>query len=409
MVFKLTQIAAALAATSAVGAGSVAVMAPIGRPTPAAYAAGGSEAGGFRRSTVREVVRAESTLGSDDIANGAVGSAELADGAVTSAKVRDGSLTADDFAAGVLPAGVDGAAGADGANGADGATGASGTRGPAGPQGLAGPQGPQGPQGPAGADGPPGLRGLQGLTGAQGATGAAGADGANGRRRRGRGRPVPAGLQGIQGLTGPAGPQGATGATGAQGPAGADGATGPQGPPGRRRDRPHGPAGPQGTPRKARKGRPARKARKGRQARQGSKGSGLPGAAGTSIAREVHRDGDQDLTDIPATVATMANMDPGSYVVFGKTTVTQTSGGNVQRPYSRCTLDAGSVSDYADSDLGKESQSITLSTHLVVSFGGTGTITLSCLNTNKNGTFVARETKIIALKVDSLTADAVLG
>src|SRR4051812_22041752 len=147
VVFKLTQIAAALAATSAVGAGSVAVLAPIGRPTPSAYAAGRSETSQFRRSTVREVVRAESTLGSDDIANGAVGTAELADGAVTSAKVRDGSLTADDFTAGALPVGVAGPAGADGANGADGAAGATGPEGPAGPQGLGGAQGPQGPAG----------------------------------------------------------------------------------------------------------------------------------------------------------------------------------------------------------------------------------------------------------------------
>src|SRR4051794_9588932 len=152
VVFKLTQIAAALAATSAVGAGSVAVLAPVGRPTPSAYAASG-EGASYKRSSVREVVRAESTLTSEDIADGAIGTSELADGAVTSAKVRDGSLTAADFADGQLPEGIGGPAGADGAAGPAGADGA------AGPQGLAGPQGPAGEQGAAGVDG---ARGLQG-------------------------------------------------------------------------------------------------------------------------------------------------------------------------------------------------------------------------------------------------------
>jgi hypothetical protein len=123
----------------------------------------------------------------------------------------------------------------------------------------------------------------------------------------------------------------------------------------------------------------------------------------------VHRDGDQDLATTDTVVATMANVDPGSYLVFAKTVVAQTLGGPDQQPYTRCTLDAGGTNDFAESDQGKDGPRTTLSTHLAVTFAGSGTVTLSCLNTNKGGTFVARETKIIALKVDSLTADAVLG
>ncbi len=390
VVFKLTQIAAALAATSAVGAGSVAVLSPIGRPTPSAYAAGGAESStAFRRASVREVVRAESTLTSDDIANGAVGTAQLADGAVMSAKVRDGSLTAADFADGQLPEGVAGPAGADGA---------AGPEGPAGPQGLAGPEGEAGPQGPAGADGerglqgatgPAGTQGIQGLTGNAGPQGPAGADGAEGAAG-------PVGPQGVPGLTGPAGSAGPQGATGAQGPAGADGVDGATGLP--------GPAGPQGPA-----GADGATGPQGPAGPQGQAGpQGPAGADGSSIVREVHRDGDQDLSATDTVVATMANVAPGSYVVFGKTTVVQTQGGKDQ-PDTVCTLDAGGTSDYAEVDQGKEGPSITLSTHLVVTFAGTGTITLSCRNTNKNGTFSARETKVIALKVGSVTADPVLG
>jgi hypothetical protein len=110
----------------------------------------------------------------------------------------------------------------------------------------------------------------------------------------------------------------------------------------------------------------------------------------------------------------MANVAPGDYMVLAKTVVTQTAGNSV-KAYTRCTLSAGSDSDYAESDQGWDGEAVTLSTHLVVSFAATGTITLRCLNQNGtfgwNGgaTYSARETKIIALEVDSVTAVPVSG
>jgi hypothetical protein len=334
MTFKLAQAAAALAATSAVGAGSVAVLSPLDRPAAQAQAAGGAGVA-LGRTDVREAVRAASRLDP-----GEVDTADIADGAVTSAKVRDGSLRATDFAKGQLSSGPQGPRGADGVRSF---AGADGPVGPAGPQGLVGPQGPQGEQGP------PGPQGVQGLSGAQGETG-------------------PAGPQGIQGPAGPAGPQGPAGPPGApgpQGPAGADGAAGAS-----------GPAGPQGP----------------------------PGASGMSSAREVSHDDDQDLPeDVEVVVATMADVQPGSYVVFAKTTVVQLSGADGGSAWTRCTLDTGVDTDYAETE--PKVDRATLQTHLVTTLVSPGTITLRCQHVGDHGTHVARETKIIAIQVDTATSE----
>jgi hypothetical protein len=185
------------------------------------------------------------------------------------------------------------------------------------------------------------------------------------------------GPQGAAGAQGATGPQGPTGATGPQGPAGPAGATGPEGPAG-----PQGPAGAQGP----------------------------PGASGTSSAREVYRDEDQDLPeDVEVTVATMANVDPGAYAVFGKTTVVTLAGGSGgSGAYTRCTLDAGGVStDYAETE--PKVHRATLQTHVLATFGGMGTVTLRCLHASDNGTHVARQTKIIAVRIDSVSREAVSG
>jgi collagen triple helix repeat protein len=373
MTFKLAQAAAALAATSAVGAGSFAVLSPLDRP-PAAAEAAISEGidHSLSRTDVREAVRAASRLDPGEVDSaaigaGAVGSDELAPDSVTSDKVLDGSLQAQDFGAGELPVGATGPAGQTGFAGADGPVG------PEGPQGLVGPAGAQG------ADGPPGPEGVQGLTGAQGPTGPAGAPGADG----------PAGPQGVQGLTGPAGPQGATGP---QGPAGPGGPQGPAGPAG-----PQGPAGPAGAT--------------GPQGHDGPAGAqGPEGPPGPSSAREVYRDDDQDLPDdVEVTVATMSNVDPGSYAIFAKTTIVHVAGGDGHDPYTRCTLDAGGGStDYAESDPHKVDRA-TLQAEVLATFAGTGTITLRCLRVSDKGTYVARQTKIIAVKIDSVTTEAVSG
>src|SRR5919108_176604 len=159
MTFKLAQAAAALAATSAVGAGSVAVLSPVDRPIAQAQAAGDASVA-FGRTNVREAVRAASRLDP-----GEVDTADLADGAVTSAKVRDGSLTTADFAEAQLPTGLEGPVG---------------PAGPAGPQGPAGPAGPQGPAGPTGAPGPEGSPGADGAAGPPGPAGPHGPPGASG-------------------------------------------------------------------------------------------------------------------------------------------------------------------------------------------------------------------------------------
>ena len=210
MTFKLAQAAAGLAAASAVGAGSYAVMSPLDRPPANAGAAGfgaGQPSPTVARADIRQAVLQASKLKPGEvkagsIAHSAVGTDAIANGAVTSAKVADGSLTASDFADGQLPAGQDGATGAQGK------------------QGLQGPTGQQGPRGPEGAQGKPGARGERGPAGPQGIQGLTG----------GAGRPGPQGAQGPQGTQGQAGPQGAIGAQGPQGPAGPQGRAGPRGP-----------------------------------------------------------------------------------------------------------------------------------------------------------------------------------
>ena len=329
MTLKLAQAAAGLAAASAIGAGSFAVMSPLDRPPVNAGAAGfgaGQPTAAASRADIRKAVLRASKLAPGEvtagsIARGAVGTDAIANGAVTSEKVENGSLTAADFADGQLPAGHDGAQGVQGLAGIDGA---------AGPQGL---QGLTGPQGARGAEGP---QGLQGLAGPQGATGP----------------------QGSRGAEGPAGPQGLTGA--------------------------QGPAGPQGP-------------------------AGTPGPAGSSNAREVHRDADVNLpgaTDV--TLATMSNVPAGSYVVIAKTVIVQLSGGAGGAPPMTCTLDAGNGNtDTAETHL--KASLATLHLELVASLPAPGPIVLRCTRDTDPGTYVARETKIIALQVTSATSAAVTG
>ncbi len=114
----------------------------------------------------------------------------------------------------------------------------------------------------------------------------------------------------------------------------------------------------------------------------------------------------------------MANVPAGSYVVSGKTTVVQTEvvGGGLLNASTRCTLVAGANTDYAETELGRaspdESGRATLHTNVTTTFTGTGTITLTCRRGNNSGTpkaSVARQTKIIAVKVDTATRTAVTG
>jgi hypothetical protein len=123
-----------------------------------------------------------------------------------------------------------------------------------------------------------------------------------------------------------------------------------------------------------------------------------------SSAREVFHDDDQDLPDdVEVVVAALANVQPGSYVVFGKTTVVQLSGGDGANAWTRCTLDTGVDTDYAETE--PKVDRATLQTHLVTTLVSPETITLRCQRVGNNGTHVARETKIIAIQVDTATSE----
>ena len=210
-------------------------------------------------------------------------------------------------------------------------------------------------------------KGEPGQTGAQGATGPVGP----------RGEQGPAGPQGA---TGPAGPQGAPGPQGPAGPRGETGATGPPGPAGG-----VGPQGPAGPP-------------------------------GTSSAREVHRRGDVRLgEDEPTTVATMAGLAAGSYLVIASTTIVFEHG--VGQAGTTCTLDAGGVStDVAETELGLGETLGRTRARLqltgLVSLAGPGAIVLRCQDDERGPAWkvaMARNTKIVAVTLDSVVSTAVDG
>jgi hypothetical protein len=420
MMIRLAQLLAATAATSAVGVGSYVVLAPAERPSqaPPVEAAARAEPTGWGRSRIRREAHAAARVEVDEVGRAAiqadaVGSEEIAADAVTSGEVRDATLLGEDFAPGVLPQifrGDAGPAGEAGPPGPPGVAGAPGIAGPAGAPGVTGGRGPQGvpgiqglpggvgPAGPAGANGQAGAPGLPGPAGLQGPPGLQGLAGAPGPQ----GVAGPQGPAGAQGAAGPQGAQGPQGLTGAQGPAGSQGPSGPPGPSG-----PQGPAGPTGS--------------QGPAGPPGPQGPpGPPGPSGGGTGREVYRDGDQALPDnVEVTVATMSNVAAGSYAVFAKTTVVQTavSGGAAVNAFTRCTLDAGGTStDYAETELGRgdawEAGRATLQAHVLTTFGSTGTIVLRCRRINNSGSpraAVARQTKIIALALGSITRTAVTG
>jgi hypothetical protein len=115
----------------------------------------------------------------------------------------------------------------------------------------------------------------------------------------------------------------------------------------------------------------------------------------------------------------MSNVAPGAYLVSAKTTVVQTAvaGGAAANAYTRCTLDAGgSNTDYSETELGRgdawEVGRATMQAQVLTSFAGTGSIVLRCRRINNSGSdraAVARQTKIIAVSVGSVTRTAVTG
>jgi hypothetical protein len=110
-------------------------------------------------------------------------------------------------------------------------------------------------------------------------------------------------------------------------------------------------------------------------------------------------------------------------VVFAKTTVVQTagSGGASTNAFTRCTLNGDPstntpTDDFAETELGRgdapESGRATLATHVTISLSAPTSIALRCRRINNSGssrTAVARETKLIAIKVGSITRTSVSG
>ena len=110
-------------------------------------------------------------------------------------------------------------------------------------------------------------------------------------------------------------------------------------------------------------------------------------------------------------------------MIFAKTTVVQTtsSGGAGPNAFTRCTVNGDpstntATDDFAETELGRgdaaESGRATLATHVTISLSTPTSIALRCRRVNNSGsarTAVARETKLIAIEVGSITRPAVSG
>jgi hypothetical protein len=103
----------------------------------------------------------------------------------------------------------------------------------------------------------------------------------------------------------------------------------------------------------------------------------------------------------------MTNVDPGAYAISAKTTVDAAGSGAV--PWSvTCTLDAGGTS--IDSAVfafdGYVDHETTLGMEVTRVFAVTGSITLRCRSSDSAN---AHTSKIVAIKVDTVTRQAVSG
>jgi hypothetical protein len=111
------------------------------------------------------------------------------------------------------------------------------------------------------------------------------------------------------------------------------------------------------------------------------------------------------------TVATMTNVLAGAYVISAKTIIDPNGSGPDWT--ATCTLDAGGgVTDIAEFQFNPDVSSVnidhltTLSMLVTRDFPATGSIVLRCRSSQAAN---ARITKITAVKVDSLTREAVTG
>ena len=115
------------------------------------------------------------------------------------------------------------------------------------------------------------------------------------------------------------------------------------------------------------------------------------------------------MTD--TTVATMTNVLAGAYVITAKTIVDPNGSGADWA--TTCTLDAGGGNtDIAEFSFDPDVSSVnidhltTMNLQVTRTFPSTGSIVLRCRSTNAA---TARMTKITAIKVDTVTREAVTG
>ena len=100
----------------------------------------------------------------------------------------------------------------------------------------------------------------------------------------------------------------------------------------------------------------------------------------------------------------MTNVVAGAYAISAKTIVEPTGGG--PGPTVTCTLDSGGDTDEAELEFANNGDHGTLSLLVTHVFAATGSIVLSC---RSSAAAEARATKITAIKVDTLTREAVTG
>jgi hypothetical protein len=132
-----------------------------------------------------------------------------------------------------------------------------------------------------------------------------------------------------------------------------------------------------------------------------------------SSVREAYRDGSVVLATSDTTVATMTNVVAGAYAISAKTIIDTTMANT--NWLVTCTLDAGGgytdvaefefdvEADYVDLDVEHRA---TLSMQTTRVFAATGSIALRCNSTDPANAVM---TKITALKVDTVTHEAVTG
>ncbi len=121
------------------------------------------------------------------------------------------------------------------------------------------------------------------------------------------------------------------------------------------------------------------------------------------------RVGDQNLPQgVNQPVVTMAAIPAGAYMFTAKTTLVSDTGSDAANVV--CTLDAGGTTDSSELRMVQLAVAArgTLQMQLVKSFAAPGTAVLRC-NSDASFSVLARNTSIIAVKVDTVTRTAVTG